>query len=64
MRGLITRLCPPAESVLLAAEKDMNDALADANRALRAGDLTAHAQHMARLYDLTKQATEIVRRVA
>lgn len=64
MRGVITRRCPPRESVLQAAEIEMTRALADANAARDEGDVSAYARHLARLHALVEQAAELVRRSA
>lgn len=61
MRGLISRACPPRESVLRACEVEMCCALANANSALRSGDVSGYAKHWARLCQLATQAAELVR---
>lgn len=64
MRGLIHFGCPPRESVLQAAEREMCIALADSIAARKRGDTAGEAAALARLHQLVEQAVELVRRAA
>ena len=64
MRGLISFACPPRESVLQAAEREMCIALVEAGDARKRGDDAGEAAALSRLHQLVEQAIEMLRRAA
>lgn len=64
MRGMISRSCPPRESVLEALERAMVVALARANAARAAGDTSGVAYWTSRLTWLATRAAEYLTETA